>query len=272
MGIKQNNPALTPKNMPRQRWSHAFDGVDDDSKLPLNFLVLLGLVDHCEDDLSTMSLLMVLVDGSVSRRSLVLVVATVTTMLVHDLGVHEALGEEYVEQEGVHVHVQSLIPRLAVGLRLCLPTRLPRRRRTQHQALLRIHRRLDQNHSVEQNQSKQAWEVSNQTWWLLGVLGGVGNCGRDRRGGGGMREMMMEADCEKGDGRERWRCHGWAKAMKSKTHNSFLLLSVKATGLSAHFVCLIQRLRWSKELDPTTNVFKATWHALLRLSPSAFII
>jgi hypothetical protein len=148
------------------------DGVDDDPELPLDPLVLLGLVGHCENVSVHGSLgdeppdgpARVVVDERREREPEVLGVGggdgdNLAGAPVHDLGVHEALGEEDVEQEGAHVHVRALLPRLAVGPRLRLPARPPRPRRAHHQALPRGRRRLDQNRSgTEPKRSKQGRE------------------------------------------------------------------------------------------------------------------
>jgi hypothetical protein len=122
------------------------NGVDDDAKLPLDPLVLLGLVGHGEDvgvhgplgDEAADGPAGVVVDEGGQRGPEVLGVGAgdgddLAGAPVHDLGVDEALGEEDVEQERPHVHVRALLPRLAVGPLLRLLPRPPRPRRAHHQ-------------------------------------------------------------------------------------------------------------------------------------------
>jgi len=127
--------------------------VDYDPELALDPLVLLGLVGQGEDvgvhgplgDEPPDGPAGVVVDEGRQREAEVLGVGggdgdDLAGAPVHNLGVHEALGEEDVEQEGAHVHVRALLPRLAVRPLLRLPARPPRPRRAHHQALLAVAR------------------------------------------------------------------------------------------------------------------------------------
>lgn len=124
------------------------NGVDDDPELALDPLVLLGLVGQGEDvgvhgplrDEPPDGPAGVVVDEGRQREAEVLGVGggdgdDLAGAPVHDLGVHEALGEEDVELEGAHVHVRALLPGLAVGPLLRLAPGAPRPRRAHHQAL-----------------------------------------------------------------------------------------------------------------------------------------
>lgn len=122
------------------------NGVNDNPELPLDPLVLLGLVCHGEDIGVHGPLGYETADGPAGvfvnegreRVPQVLGVGGgdsdyLAGAPVHDLGVDEALGEEDVEQERAHVHVRALLPRLAIRVLLELAARPPRPRRAHHE-------------------------------------------------------------------------------------------------------------------------------------------
>lgn len=126
------------------------NGVNHDPELALDPLVLLGLIGQSKDvgvhgplgDEPSDGPAGVVVDKGREGEPEVLGVGggdgdDLAGAPVHDLRVHEALGEKNIEQEGAHVHVRALLPRLAVGPLLRLPARPPRPRRAHHRALLR---------------------------------------------------------------------------------------------------------------------------------------
>lgn len=143
---------------------------------------------------------------------------------MHDLGVHEALGEEDVELEGAHVHVRALLPGLAVGPLLRLAPGAPRPRRAHHQALLRRDRKSNHQRGqrIELTRGGVCAGERIRTWRLLGPCrAGAGEWSASR-GGSGMRVTAMEADHESDDApREGDRdCRGgsvavagWSEAM-----------------------------------------------------------